>query len=154
MLCRPPLDEASEEIPIKSDSSAGEALLPLVSFLPRGRKEMNTARRRRAIPRSGIILRAAPAHKKDILSDVSFCELVRLERLELSRYYHYRLKIARLPVPPQPHIQFFGGTPPDKKVVRLVRLELTRPCDHYPLKVARLPFRHSRIWCLRTESNR
>ena len=32
MLCRPPLDEASEEIPIKSDSSAGEALPPLVSF--------------------------------------------------------------------------------------------------------------------------
>ncbi len=31
-------------------------------------------------------------------------------------------------------------------MVRLVRLELTRSKDHYPLKVARLPFRHSRIY--------
>ena len=30
--------------------------------------------------------------------------------------------------------------------MRLVRLELTRSKDHYPLKVARLPFRHSRIY--------
>ena len=29
--------------------------------------------------------------------------------------------------------------------MRLVRLELTRPNGHYPLKVARLPFRHSRM---------
>ena len=29
-------------------------------------------------------------------------------------------------------------------MVRLVRLELTRSNLHYPLKVARLPFRHSR----------
>ena len=67
MLCRPPLDEESEEIPIKSDSSAGEALPPLVSFLSRERKEMKAlkslcAEREKgigavgAIPRSGIIL--------------------------------------------------------------------------------------------------
>ena len=35
MLCKPPLDEASEEIPIQSDSSVGEALPPQVSFFPR-----------------------------------------------------------------------------------------------------------------------
>ena len=36
-----------------------------------------------------------------------------------------------------------------------MRLELTRSNLHYPLKVARLPFRHSRIlWCLSAESNR
>ncbi len=84
-------------------------------------------------------------------------------------YSHYRLKIARLPVPPQPRGREAAGSQISFLradissisvdyhhffVVRLVRLELTRPCDHYPLKVARLPFRHSRIWCLRTESNR
>ena len=35
MLCKPPLDEASEEIPIRSDSSVGETLPPSVSFFPR-----------------------------------------------------------------------------------------------------------------------
>ena len=29
-------------------------------------------------------------------------------------------------------------------MVRLMRFELTRPYGHYPLKVARLPFRHNR----------
>ena len=65
MLCKPPLDEASEKIPIQSDSSVGEALHPLVSFFPREERNEHTlkslcAEREKeigaagAIPRSGI----------------------------------------------------------------------------------------------------
>ncbi len=80
--------------------------------------------------------------------------MVRSERFELSRV---------TPLPPEDSASASSATTAyeivlhhcwKKFVVRLVRLELTRPNGHYPLKVARLPFRHSRIWCLSTESNR
>ena len=78
---------------------------------------------------------------------------MRSERFELSR---------DTPLPPEDSASASSATTAYeivapllvKNMVRLVRLELTRSKDHYPLKVARLPFRHSRIWCLSTESNR
>ena len=71
--------------------------------------------------------------------------MVRSERFELSRI---------TPLPPEDSASASSATTAyevkqqeiRKIVVRLVRLELTRSKDHYPLKVARLPFRHSRIY--------
>ena len=63
MLCKPPLDEASEEIPIRSDSSVGEALPPSVSFFPREERNEHTlkslcAEREKGIGAAGAIPRS------------------------------------------------------------------------------------------------
>ena len=63
MLCKPPLDEASEEIPSQSDSSVGEALPPSVSFFPRKERNEHTLKslcveREKGIGAAGAILRS------------------------------------------------------------------------------------------------
>lgn len=36
-------------------------------------------------------------------------------------------------------------TDPSRRLVRVTGLEPARPFDHQPLKLARLPFRHTRV---------
>ena len=111
--------------------------IPIQKYLPQD-GERHAAREKSPTLHSGK--RNKKAHPMD---ELFLILVVRSERFELSRI---------TPLPPEDSASASSATTAyevkqqeiRKIVVRLVRLELTRSKDHYPLKVARLPFRHSR----------
>lgn len=108
--------------------------MPIPKYLPQGSAKP-TAREKSPTLHSGK--RNKKAHPMD---ELFLILVVRSERFELSRI---------TPLPPEDSASASSATTAykielressrKKRVVRLVRLELTRSKDHYPLKVARLP---------------
>lgn len=107
--------------------------IPIQKYLPQDGA-------RHAAREKSLTLHSGKRNKKAHPMDELFLILVvRSERFELSRI---------TPLPPEDSASASSATTAykielressRKRVVRLVRLELTRSKDHYPLKVARLP---------------